>query len=330
MRCGQVDKSYFDCNADSYLFLEDNYYWDLNHDPDIVDASLLREMISAAFNMTEAWICVFQEKNLDCMIKVFQSISVDRMERNEYFPTDNAVNRTLTYIWEKTDGGDPRKIVEYLYSSRYVLVNLTTLSLSHNRWSNSDLQRESRLCIDIQNYLNNLATFELSGAVFGFVPCRRISGFPYLTNITCNDCEISGWFPDLFSGLPIKHLHFARATGLGSVIRDDINGDVFGSAPGLEVLDISGLKDGIMYFSNAQILTSHPYLSTLNVANNLLSSWNVTIESNPNLQTLDLQNNDIKTIPPQFRNEIDLQYHKTGLKLFLQRNLVNCRDKAYV
>ena len=24
MRCGQVDKSYFDCNADSYLFLEDN------------------------------------------------------------------------------------------------------------------------------------------------------------------------------------------------------------------------------------------------------------------------------------------------------------------
>ena len=145
-------------------------------------------------------------------------------------------------------------------ASRYILVNLTTLSFSHNRWSNSDLRRESRLCTDIQNYLNNLATFELSGAVFGFVPCRRISGFPYLTNITCNDCEISGWFPDLFSGLPIKHLHFARATGLGSVIRDDINGDVFGSATGLEVLDISGLKDGIMYFSNAKIMTSKPML----------------------------------------------------------------------
>ena len=39
--CGQPPVHRLNCNQDSYLFLEDKFYWDNNHDPDIVDLRFL-------------------------------------------------------------------------------------------------------------------------------------------------------------------------------------------------------------------------------------------------------------------------------------------------
>ena len=48
--CGKPPEYRLDCNSDSYLFMEDKFHWDVNHDPNIVDLRLLRNIRTAYLN----------------------------------------------------------------------------------------------------------------------------------------------------------------------------------------------------------------------------------------------------------------------------------------
>lgn len=328
--CGQTNDDYFNCNEESYLFLDDEYYWDFNNDPTIMDRHVIIEMKTTfeekLSEHPSLWFCLL---DVECVINEFISMSYDRRTSGKIYATDDAINSTLRYLWDDT-GGQLSELINFFITHRFLLVNLTTLDLANNHFSNSDTKHESMLCTDMKNYRNNLATLELSGSAFGFVPCRRISGYPYLETLRCNHCDVSGWFPDLFSGLPLKHLSFSAATSIGGNIRNDMNGSVFGAASALEILNISSLRDGIFYFNDANILKHNTKLRTLDLQDNKLNSWNITIISNHQLSMIDLRGNEINYISELFRMELTAQYNKTNLQVFLQGNDADCSHVDYV
>ena len=324
--CGEPPKKYLNCHEDSDEFLNDQFEWNANHNPDIMDYALLVEMIRLLLP-TLPWQCWSSQDLLTCVINEFKKASKLRRQRGEYAASDEAINSTIRYIWNEA-GEDISNLPTYLndFRHRYLLSNLTTLSLQSNRFSDDDVPRESRLCSDIKMYPNNVVTFDFSWSEFGFVPCSRISGFPYVTNLTCNYCSISGWHSDLLSSFPLRFLHLRGVRSLAKRIQNEPEAQLLTGAPRLELLDLS--EAGIKWIPDYSIFTYHPNLTILQLQNNNLKSWNITISGNTKLSTLDLRNNSINFINESFRDEITEQHHRSGLQVRLSGNDVDCSNCA--
>lgn len=324
--CGEPPTNQLNCQKDSDVFLNDQFEWNINHNPDIMDYALLVEMARPLLP-TLARQCLSSQDILSCAINEFNNASNLRREQGKYTASDKAINSTIHHIWNE--------IGEYIYNRtayfnsikiRFLLSNLTTLSLQNNRFSDDDVPRENRLCSDIKMYPNNVVTFDFSWSEFGFVPCSRISGFPYVTNLTCNYCSISGWHSDLLSSFPLRYLHLRGVRSLVKRIQNEPEAQLLRGAPGLELLDLS--ETGIEWIPDYNIFAHHPNLTTLRLQSNDLKSWNITISGNTKLSTLDLRNNSINFINESFRDEITEQHHRSGLQVRLSGNDVDCLNCA--
>ena len=430
--CGIPPKYRIHCNDDSYLFLDDKFYWDANHEPDIVDFRLLRDIrraylksgksLGMIYSCTKAGNSLhrcFQSyptqalSLLPCLSGLEQCFSNDDIQQlsrcfqgqnNEFcgatflFSNQHVVscskqnfdlpNTSLLELLQfytsclKDAGGtcssmapsilrklkfkeclvkeltelsvhrrsnglptfhDDRLINETVYkliiidSSKiafnvtqnigYIPPNITTLSFGDNRFWESGgvtLTHLNRSCVNRTFYRNNLETADLSHTSLDFVLCRNIRGFPYLTNVTCNYAELTGWHKDILAGIPVKYVHLKGVKGIAHHIQNDEYGEAFSSVPGLEVLDISDI--GIKHISNSQILANHPNLTHLYLQNNNLGNWNISINKNLALKTLDLRHNRVENIEKQFRAEIEQQVRSNQLKVYLEGNNVDCSD----
>lgn len=326
-RACEIDESNdFKCDQESNLFIDNEFSWDANHDPNIMDLQLLEKMKEQRENEMEikcSLFIFFPQHIITCIMQILSDLSQKRQAEGLYYPTDTALTNTVRFIWDEVNG-DLSKLKTFFQSRRYILANLTTLSLGYNYLYSYKDKRESKLCSNFEMFPNNLMTLDLSGSQLGFLPCRNISGFNYLQNLTCNGCKISGWFTDFFSGFPIKFIHLRGAKDLAENLQTDKQGSLFGGAPQLEVLDISDI--GISYFSDYNFFGHTSMLTQLSLQNNHLRDWNVTIAGNPQLRDLDLRYNSITLLSDQARQEFTNLSIINGLKVYLEGNDVECSD----
>ena len=176
-------------------------------------------------------------------------------------------------------------------------------------------------CVNRSSYANNLETIEFSHNTLDFVYCHNVS-FRYLTNFTANYAKLTGWHKALFARIPLKYFHLKGARGLAPFLQNDHLGVSFSSAPGLEVLDISGI--GLSYFGNSLMFANHTNLTHLHLQNNNLHSWNLSFGGHSALETLDLRHNRIEYMEVQFRTEIEQLVSSNQLKVYMEGNDVDC------
>ena len=324
------------CEQESNLFLEDSFVWNRNNDPNIMDFMLMMEMIqevnqSISSNPAQMTRCILS-KGLDgldeCLTELLFDISQDREAHGKYYSTQAALNRTIMFLWNEIDG-KVENLPSYLQSVqsgeiRYLLANLTTLSMGNNVISTSNVMRTTPLCSNIRVIPNNLMTIDLSGSELGFMPCRNISGLNYLQNLTLNDCKVSGWYTDIFPGSPIRYIHMKGVKTMRQKIEDSVDGSLFKGFPGLEILDMRNI--GIRYFSDVGFLTYNPKLTHLLLTNNSFRVWNVTLNQSRHLQELDLRFNSIAKLSSQARSEITTLHQLNNLQVYFEGNDIECSD----
>ena len=75
--CGQPPEYRLDCNKDSYLFLEDKFYWDNNHNPDIVDLRFLFDIrkiyLRSGSNLATIFTCTKSGNSLPQCFQTYPS-----------------------------------------------------------------------------------------------------------------------------------------------------------------------------------------------------------------------------------------------------------------
>ena len=215
-----------------------------------------------------------QLKFKDCLVKDLIDVSTQRRIRGEItFQNDNVINQTVYEMVEIDDSG-----IQFKYDRKkfHFPPNITTLSFGDNQFWTPGSVTKNRLresCVNRSSYANNLETIEFSHSSLDFVYCHNVS-FRYLTNFTANYAKLTGWHKALFARIPLKYFHLKGARGLAPFLQIDHLGDSFSSAPGLEVLDISGI--GLSYFGSSLMFANHTNLTHLHLQNNNLHSWNLS------------------------------------------------------
>ncbi|XP_067943137.1 toll-like receptor 4 [Watersipora subatra] len=321
--CGGYDERILNCNEDSPLFLDDDFYWDHNHQPDIVDFQLLLEAVSTLSLQDQ--LCLGYGLCFDSVDPISQLIA-NIQDMAEPHTSYKAINNTIYYLLAESQRSN-EDIVTYIQNIRFFLVNLTTAAIGYNNFVTESKQEiSSDLCSNIYLYPNNADTLNFSYSNFAFGACSQVVGFKYLTTISCIECRMRGWNIDTFQHLPLQHLEMSR-NELGQFLREDLEAERLRSTPLLRRLDLGEQQDGgILYFSNRMILANHPNLTHLDLHGNHLIAWNISISENKELLFLDLRDNEIFYIDEVFRNEIDDQNEETNLEVKLAGNDVRCTD----
>ncbi|KAF6021327.1 hypothetical protein EB796_020373 [Bugula neritina] len=320
-----------DCDQDSYLFTEDEFNWNITHNPDILEFYVFNELVNyLEYKCNQNTLTLLSCFNQD--IVVYYAIDYIKHHKIEYV-SDEAVDFTIRYYWEYLEN-NWRDILEAKDNDfRFLPPHLTTLAVDYNDFTLSeDSQKDEAnpLCSYIVNYLNNLKTITLSHSRVGFISCKDITGFQYLSKLVCTDCDINGWSQDFLTNFPIKTLELSK-NKLGEKLRNDIDGELLGSAPALEELYLGQQSGGISYFSDFNFLSHHPDLTHLDLHGNELLSWNITISKNLKLNYLNLVNNSIHYIEEEFRNEFDNQSLNNNFFVDLTGNTVLCSsNKSHV
>ncbi|XP_067948476.1 uncharacterized protein [Watersipora subatra] len=321
--CGRYDRRILNCDEDSPLFLDDEFYWNHNHQSDIMDYQLLVNAMSAMsqLDLTYIWLGVYSTDDVVSLI----STTLENMNVN-YTP-HRAINNTIYYLVQEADGLP--NIPSYLQNVRYFLTNVTTFALGYNNFvTESEHETLSGFCSSIYMYPNNADTLNFSYSNFAFGVCNQVIGFKYLTNISCTECGLQGWQDDTFQNIPLKNFEVSK-NKLGRFLRDDEKAERLKGAPLLERLYLGEQQDGgIKYFSNSSILFNQPSLTHLDLQRNSLHAWNISIAANRHLLLLDLRDNEISYIEEAFRREINDQNEETALLVYLEGNDIQCTDHS--
>ena len=325
-QCGKYSEQILNCNADSYLFLDDEFYWNRNNNPNILDYNLVDEIIHQ-YGVFLISSCCGGGCSVECLVHSANSLI---RPMNLHYASYAAINETIRYVIQEAGGA--MKIPNYLHSVRHLPVNVTTYALGYNNFNSKTDKNQNlnAICSHLQQYPNNIDTLDLSYSTLVFAACSDIKGFIYLSNISCRECKAYGWNNDVFLNFPLRVLDLTK-NYLGSLFRNDITGEALRSAPGLETLLLGEqLEQGIQYFRNVTILSNHPNLTHLDLHSNKLVSWNISIADNTKLSTLDLRDNRISHIDKQFRDELDDQHDRNSLVVYLAGNSVSCRGKFHM
>ena len=324
LRCGEYDERILNCNEDSYLFLEDEFYWNYNYNPNILDFQLLYDIVRQYGN----WfvICMFRECSAAELVNIMNVIVFNYMDIK--YVSHSAINQTVQYLLQ--EAGSSMRILNYMNDIRYFLVNATTLALGYNNFVSDSDAPPNAVCSYLQMYPNNVNTLDFSHSTIGFGACTELKGFTYLSNISFRECGTHDWEKNLFSNFPLRYLDFTK-NYLGPLFRNDMTGEALRSAPGLETLLLGEqLEQGIQYFQNVAILSNHPNLTHLDLHSNKLISWNISIVDNTKLSTLDLRDNRISYIDKRFRDELDNQHDRNSLVVHLAGNSVPCYGESHL
>lgn len=107
---------------------------------------------------------------------------------------------------------------------------------------------------------------------------------------------------------------------LGLVLNKDKNGNIFRSFTNLERLDLSTNHIYVL----PSLLLKHQYkLQILNLSNNALGEFSLDLSEMKYLQYLDLTHNQIRSIGPDQRKQID-ELRKNNITINLQGNHMDC------
>lgn len=317
LKCGEIDANILDCDEDSNLFTSnESYSWDHNYDPDIIDYQLLANILE------QDWILfVYLELRDPRYVEMAVRRAIKGARRlNAYYTSDKVVSRAIHDIWNRPDG---EGVLTYFGSMRYLISNLTELSMQHNDiFGGPSLNADGR-CSNITIDSNNLDTLDLSYSKVIYIPCTKVQGLKYLTNLTCVHCQISDWDARCFLGLPVTYLDM-RWNALGKRLRNDRDGLLFKHAPRVEHLLLGGQTDGIHYFHERNMFQHNPNLTHLDLHHNKLRSWNISLSLNPKLKFLNLADNLISYIDSIFREEIDTLSRTASLKVNMNGNYIMC------
>lgn len=326
--CGKASEAVTDCSQDSDLFLSDSYDWDVNFEPDIIDFGVAREMYKA-FIVSDKTVFYACRKSLtECLVEDLTRISAMREEEGKIVATPEAIRRAV-YRLTGSDGIFYPGInhieygIENFMFNGQLLSNLTTFLLGDIFITNIEVENNfDPLCSNYLLYDNNLVTIDMSGATLGFFPCRNFTGLKYLRNFICKKCFTTGWHPDLFRDIQIEQIDLSGTKGLSERIQESRGGGIMSTVPSLVTLDMSSL--GISHFSDVEFFSKNQNLTFINLQNNRLISWNVSVAHNEQLKILYLQNNSINTIEEKFRDQLSSLYRQNNLKVYLAGNQVAC------
>ncbi|GFN73854.1 toll-like receptor e [Plakobranchus ocellatus] len=168
---------------------------------------------------------------------------------------------------------------------------------------------------------NNLTSADVRGNVFTNLvgPIRGLHKLKFLTLDDCHIHHVSDTFFDYFPEL--EQLSFFQ-NFLGYTLLEDVHGNLFQSLKNLISLDLS---------TNGIIILNRPVFKNMNNLKNLLLSGNrlglvnFTIAHLKQLETLDLKNNEIRTLGPHTWAEINqINKGRAPLKLDLSYNPIGC------
>ena len=146
--------------------------------------------------------------------------------------------------------------------------------------------------------------------------------FPHLKilDMSSNYCNnVSTQFFDLMTNISSLNVNDNL---LGFWFAFDESRDTFNKLEKLDYLDIS--KNRIRYMPY-RIFSKQVSLQTLNLSNNIISVFNISISHMINLQELDVTNNFITSLSGDMRKQIDeIKEHNSGLIIRLQGNPLRC------
>ena len=319
--CPNFENKYVNWNEDSYLFIDEleSFYWNFNQRSDISDPqsfTAIAKEFSSNYDLycgPEYVYCL----SLATFPKHLRTISQALRKDGAYAPNNNSIDRTYSYI---TGLAHFTNLREYLINAISFPPNLTSLIGSYHHKFELDKCKWSF-------FPNNLVSVDLSDSDFGELLCNYIKGLPYLTNLTCHRCNITGWDTGIFTGIHIQNLSLAF-NHLGNRLKTDREGLLLKLLSlSLTSLNIANQYDGFGAMDQLLFLRNTAELQYLYLQGNSITVWNVTLSSFlPNLLYLDISDNHISHLAEHIRQDLTNLHQKTGLQVYMAGNEVDCRN----
>ncbi|XP_056016542.1 toll-like receptor 4 [Ostrea edulis] len=127
--------------------------------------------------------------------------------------------------------------------------------------------------------------------------------------------------PQIFENFRyLKHLNMSH-NDLDQDLKKDTEGQLFKDLESLEILDLSFNK---MYSLPKHILRTSKGIKYINVRNNRLSYWEVSVSGMSNLTLLDLSQNKLVTLDENARTNIERAFKHSNLSIDLSENVLQC------
>ncbi|XP_048770332.2 toll-like receptor 4 [Ostrea edulis] len=121
----------------------------------------------------------------------------------------------------------------------------------------------------------------------------------------------------------VKHLNISH-NDLSQDLEKDTEGQLFKHLESLEILDLSFNK--ISSLPNP-LLENLKRMKYINVSNNRLSDWNVSVSGMSNLTLLDLSQNKLTRLNENARTDIERVFEHSNLSIDLSDNVLQCSCK---
>lgn len=305
-------------NEDSYLFLDEQegFFWNFNQRNDIAEPQALLSIGTELYNKSGTLCGIFYCLALSNVQTVFRDLAEERRSKGSYAPSNSSLDTAVSWVWEEITFTNFKA---FLSSLTYLPPNMTTFTATY------DYKSVLTDC-SWKFFFNNVVSVDLSGSSFGEVNCKDISGLPYLSNLTCNKCNITGWNKEIFTGLDIRNLSLA-SNRLGTRFKQDTEGSLLQGLPNLISLNIANQIDGLRSLDHLSFLKNSEKLQYLYIQGNQISAWNVMLTSLvPNLLILDMSANNISYLEASQRYVLTERHAQTGLQVFMAGNGVNCEE----
>ncbi|XP_056016531.1 toll-like receptor 4 [Ostrea edulis] len=121
----------------------------------------------------------------------------------------------------------------------------------------------------------------------------------------------------------LKHARYLNIShnDLGQDLEKDTEGLLFKTLERLEVLDMSFNRISSL---PKQILRNSKRIKYINVSNNRLSDWEVSVSGMPNLTLLDLSQNKLTTLDDNARINIERAFKHSNVSIDLSENALAC------
>ena len=317
LKCGGLNEDLLNCDDDSVLFENKTLSSHLS-EPLIMKFPLLLAIMTRHKDIF-SYCQMLRICNLDIttgLIVVNANSREHQRSKTSYIYS--VVKNTIHYLWHKGGGLD---VLGNLNHMPYLVSNVTSFSIGYNDFR---LTKNSP-CSKSIVYPNNMEQLDLSNTPMGNLSCSGLLGISHLRRFVCCNCGITGWPEGFYRNFTIKHLELT-GNSLGALLQGDKHGRLFNSVTGVEELYIGEQLGGIEYFTDSTFLFLLLNLTDLDLHSNELTKWNISIARNSKLKYLDLTNNNITSIEKRFRKEFDAQFLKTGFKINLVGNDINCTE----
>lgn len=153
-------------------------------------------------------------------------------------------------------------------------------------------------------------------------PVRGIENVE-IADMSNNYCShISKSFLNYAKG--VKFLKMSK-NDIGKSLSNDIEGEIFKNTKSLEVLDLS--YNNIIALSEL-VFKSMPQLQILNLQNNQISIWRVKINHMKNMKFINLKQNKLTTFEMDARKSFENLFQTSNLMIDLSENQVLCSCKT--